>query len=727
MSAKKTGNRLWLYVVLFGVSLFLIFFVGKTVEKGTGETHTIITADGLNHFKKGLDIAGGVRLTYKIDFSKYAEAYKDETELLQVKKTAQDIILKNIDNRISKLGVSDYSAYIQKLTDGDYLIVEIGGLNDIDEAKNIIGKTVELEFKLANENNQGDAELYGQRQRTAEAMLVDVSAHPDQFGQIGSGKGSDDIYYTHYTQASVDQLPDIYKNKPAFLAGLTTGSVYPKLLTDTYHTLEVQDASGNMQTQILKGFTMVKFNGAAATHLQSVDAARVDAVAKARGIQAPITWRKNISDSTTGVISYDGKSTVTFIGQEVLPGLSGYDIALYQVIDSSKAQSIADMISAGKTPASGAATSIATGWVDGALLSSQIVGFDPSSAVKIYQQPEGSFILHIRDHKEVSDKLVATFVYKGLTEAKANAFLDAVWNPITYDIEDIRVQDTQSWVVAKDPKSNAILNGAFFKFANVAQSQTGNPVVSINFDDKGKDIFCNLTEANIGKQMAIFVGGQLMTAPTIQDKICGGSAQIDGTFDAKSAKELTDNLNSGALPAPLLLSHEEKVSPTLGASALTGAFAAAGVGFVIIYFLMLAMYGVKKANVVIITLIVFVGFLMAIFKLFGVVSSLSAIAAAILTVGMAVDANVLIFERLKEERAQGKSMHTAIIDAYDRSWYPIRDGNISTGLIGFLLFTMGVNVFKGFGTTILINMFLILLVNVPLTKELLLLFYKNEK
>ncbi len=109
---------------------------------------------------------------------------------------------------------------------------------------------------------------------------------------------------------------------------------------------------------------------------------------------------------------------------------------------------------------------------------------------------------------------------------------------------------------------------------------------------------------------------------------------------------------------------------------------------------MLAMYGFKKATIVIITLIAFVAFLMAIFKLFGVVSSLSAIAAAILTVGMAVDANVLIFERLKEERAQGKSMHTAIIDAYDRSWYPIRDGNISTGLIGFLLFTMGVNVFK---------------------------------
>lgn len=243
MSGKKKSNRLAIYIVLFAVSLFLIFFVGTSIDKETGSTHTIVTSNGLNHFKKGLDIAGGVRLTYKIDFSKYEEAYKNEADLLQVKKTAQNIILKNIDNRISKLGVSDYSAYIQKLTDGEYLIVEIGGLNDVDEAKSIIGKTVELEFKLANDANQGSATLYAQRQKVAEKMLIDVSAHPDQFSVIGSGKSSDDIYYTHYTDAGLDQLPDIYKNNPSLLASLTTGRVYGKLLTDVYHTLTTQDAS----------------------------------------------------------------------------------------------------------------------------------------------------------------------------------------------------------------------------------------------------------------------------------------------------------------------------------------------------------------------------------------------------------------------------------------------------------------------------------------------------
>lgn len=727
MSAKKKSQRLWMYVVLFAVSLFLIFFVGTSVDKETGVTHTIITSNGLQHFKKGLDIAGWVRLTYKIDFSKYEEAYKNESDLIQVKKTAQNIILKNIDNRISKLGVSDYSAYIQKLTDGDYLIVEIGGLSDIDQAKALIGKTVELEFKLANDQNKGDATLYAQRQKTAEAMLVNVSAHPDQFEMIGTWKQWDDIYYGHYADAMLEQLPDIYREHPAFLSSLATGKVYGSLLTGIYHTLVSQDQSGVTQSRELKGFTIVKVNSIKTIKLTTIDPTRAVSVGTTLGYKPVIVWKKDVEPSAQWSLDFNGKQTLTYRGPEVLAGASGYNITLYMVSWAIAPEKIVDQVKAGKIPATGDAPKLADGWADGSVLASQMLNFDPSSPIKIYQQQEGTFVLVITDHKEASDRLVPTVSFNGVSKDKADKIIAAMTNATVYDIEDIRVQDTQTWLPALDPKTHDLLNGAFFKFASVTQSQTGKPVVSINFDDKGKDIFCNITEQNIGKQMAIFVGGQLMTSPTIQDKICGGSAQIDGTFDVKWAKSLTDNLNSWALPAPLLLSHEEKVSPTLGASALTWAFLAAAIGFVVIYLLMFFMYGFKKANIVLVTLIVFVAFLMAIFKLIGIVASLSAIAAAILTIGMAVDANVLIFERLKEELAQGKSTHTAIEDAYNRSWYPIRDGNISTGLIGFLLFTMGVNVFKWFGTTILINMFLILLVNVPLTRELLHLVYSREK
>ncbi|MEY3197575.1 MAG: bifunctional preprotein translocase subunit SecD/SecF [Candidatus Parcubacteria bacterium] len=132
-----------------------------------------------------------------------------------------------------------------------------------------------------------------------------------------------------------------------------------------------------------------------------------------------------------------------------------------------------------------------------------------------------------------------------------------------YDFEDIIVESTPPWVAAKDPQSNALLNGAYFKMAGVSQSQLGQPVVTIQFDDKGKEIFCNITEKIVGKPMAIFIGGQMVTSPVIREKICGGSAQIDGQFTSESARALTDELNQGALPAPLTLAQEEKLSPIL--------------------------------------------------------------------------------------------------------------------------------------------------------------------
>ena len=112
-----------------------------------------------------------------------------------------------------------------------------------------------------------------------------------------------------------------------------------------------------------------------------------------------------------------------------------------------------------------------------------------------------------------------------------------------YTLEELVVTDTPSWVAAKDPTTSELLNGAYFKYASVGQSQLGQPVAAITFDEKGKEIFCNLTEKIVGKPLAIFVGGKLITSPVIREKICGGSAQIDGQFTPESAKQLVQDLN----------------------------------------------------------------------------------------------------------------------------------------------------------------------------------------
>lgn len=139
---------------------------------------------------------------------------------------------------------------------------------------------------------------------------------------------------------------------------------------------------------------------------------------------------------------------------------------------------------------------------------------------------------------------------------------------------------------------------------------------------------------------------------------------------------------------------------------------------------MLAIYGWKKANIALICIVAFLIYLLGITKALGIVSSLSGIAAIILSLGMTVDSNVLMYERVREELKGGKTMQTAIIDGYERSWAAIKDGNMTTGIIGLLLFLIGVNVFKGFGTLMLVNTILILFVITPLTKHLMKLFYK---
>ena len=270
------------------------------------------------------------------------------------------------------------------------------------------------------------------------------------------------------------------------------------------------------------------------------------------------------------------------------------------------------------------------------------------------------------------------------------------------------------------------MNGANFKYASVSTSQLGQPVVLISFDDIWKAVFCNITENNIWKEMAIFIWGNMITSPVIQSRFCDGSALIFWNFTAESAKELTSQLNDWALPAPLILMQEEKVSPTLWENALNWALIAMAIGFIAIWLYMTFIYGWKKWLVSLISLTIYTLVLLAIVKAVNYALSLSGIAAIILSIWMAVDANVLIFERMREEKENKKSDTEAINIAYDRSWNAIRDGQISTWMIGLLLMFMWINMFKWFGTMLVVWVLLTLLVNAPVIKELLHIFYRKK-
>ena len=726
MKTPSQSKLLW-FVWFFVFFAVFTFFMWYKTDTTTWRSILTLATNWLSQFKKGLDLAGWVRLTYKIDFSKYEETYaNDPSQLAQVKKIAQDVILKNIDQRISKLWVSDYNAFVQKYSDWEYIVVEIGWVQDIEAAKNLIGKTVELEFKVPNQSTEDDPAVYAERQKIAESIFSEVIKNPSSMQDIGSSRWSQDVSYNTFTESTLDQLPMFYANNIDKISSIDSGTMYPALFTGMYHLSISASEWGQLETQTLKWFTMVLFKGKKEVVVDEIPLGDVlkytekNQLESTRSILRTYNWK-------TQDLRYDAASkSVIYVGEQDLPKQDWYDVVIFKVNSGADANATLAAIENGERKD---VEEVISGWKTMADINTILptYQYDEAKKVSLVTELDGAYIIKVRDTKKEVDTIYPTLTIKVSGEEQWNNIIKTIKNKTLYSFDDIFVSDSQKWVPAKDPQTNELLNGSYFQLANVGQSQTGKPVVSIQFNEKGKTIFCNLTEQHIGKEMAIFVGGKLMTAPVIRDKICGWTAQIDWSFDIKGARLLADDLNSWALPAPLQLSHEEKVAPSLWESALNGALLAWLVWLIIVYVIMFILYGAKKANIALIWLVTFLIYLLWWIKLFGVVSSLSGIAAIILSLGMAVDANILMYERIREELKWWKSMKTAIEDGYERSWAPIRDGNITTGIIWLLLFLVWVNVFKWFGTMMLINMVLILFIVTPLTKELLLLFYRSKK
>ncbi|HWB34055.1 MAG TPA: protein translocase subunit SecD [Candidatus Paceibacterota bacterium] len=241
------------------------------------------------------------------------------------------------------------------------------------------------------------------------------------------------------------------------------------------------------------------------------------------------------------------------------------------------------------------------------------------------------------------------------------------------------------------------LSHATLEFQNGSGGGVGlsQPVVRVDFNSDGTKLFSDITSNNVGRTLAIFLDGNLIEAPTIQDKITDGTAIISGGFTADSAKELVRNLNLGALPVPIALASTQSVGAILGDEAVQAGVLAGLVGFIALSIFMILWYRLPGV-VAVVSLIIYVIMMLALFKLIPVVLTAAGIAGFILSVGLAVDANVLIAERIKEEIAAGKKAEAAIRDGFKRAWLAIRDSNIAHVIAGVILFWFGTSLIKGF-------------------------------
>ena len=273
------------------------------------------------------------------------------------------------------------------------------------------------------------------------------------------------------------------------------------------------------------------------------------------------------------------------------------------------------------------------------------------------------------------------------------------------------IEQIENWQLAlEDPYfSQTSLTGKYLKKAEMGFDETVySPLILIEFDNEGSKMFEALTERNIGKSLAIYIDGMLISAPVVQDKISGGKAQITGKFTVEEARTLARNLNAGALPVPIVLISQQTVGPTLGAVSLKNSLRAGIMGFLAIIIFMIIFYRIP-GFLASIALIIYIFLVLTIFKLIPVTLTLAGIAGFILSIGMAVDANILFFSRMKEELKAGKKLGLAIEDGFTRSWSSIRDGNITTLIVALILFVFGTSFIKGFAFTlifgILISMF----------------------
>ncbi|MBC7503889.1 protein translocase subunit SecD [Candidatus Gracilibacteria bacterium] len=273
---------------------------------------------------------------------------------------------------------------------------------------------------------------------------------------------------------------------------------------------------------------------------------------------------------------------------------------------------------------------------------------------------------------------------------------NAVGTGATYNYSFIFIDQRPSpWQAAKTADGK-VLNDKYLINSGVGFTQVGQPQVELLFNEEGKKIFGELTKRLIGKQIAIFVGGQLLTAPTVQAVITDGKAVITGEYTIKGAQTLANDINTGIVPAPIYLTSERTIDAKIGSESLRQILMAGAIGlFVIIIFLTVS-YRVSGLLAGL-ALITYTLILIALVKMTGVVLTLASIAGVILSIGLAIDANILIFERMREALGDGKTMDQSITLGFEKSWTAIWDSHITSLTSAVILYIFGISLIKGFG------------------------------
>lgn len=659
-----------------------------------------------------------------------------------------------LERRVNSLGVSEATITPSYFGNEKHLLVECPGVIDVNRCIQTVGKTIQLEFK---EEYSGSSTDYEKQMRSrADQVYRSVTTGTGNLQVYGQDLSSVlGVSYFDGRPIFVSQLPKglegIAVKKPTDPVVKTEASIQTAAQNDQGQT-QIKEIKGIYLTKVLEGRKPVSRplknpEEAYAELARTTPGASLETKTSVDFAAAPAELTPVLQTMTIGTQKVaqlkDGAAAIVYLGGRTdgteqmtashiliqYKGAERADASITRTKEQAKAliddiakrlkagasfSDIAKKESDGPSKAQAGSLGVITRGMMVQPFETAAFALKQSQISDVVETPFGFHI--IRADKAVSTsgaKVTYTMLRIKGDQAAATAMMNKVEKGEISRTEDQITLRSLFFSLEPTGWKDTALNGQRFRTAGVTVDPVSNvPVVQIQFDDKGATIFQELTKRNVNKRIAIFVGGQLVSAPTVQNEIIGGNAVITGSRTFEEASKLAQDLNTGAIPAPIYLSGQTTVEATLGANALKQSIYAAAIGLLILCVFMILIYrllGVVASA----ALIFYVILLLASTKLpilliskEYVVLTLAGIAGMILSMGMAVDANVLAFERIKEELRKGKMFKTAVETGFKKAWPSVRDGNTSTLITCAILFTIGTSIIRGFAVTLSIGIFI---------------------
>lgn len=780
MRTKTWGK---LILILATVGLLTLIDLPKEQKEFLKEVPLVGETLADLNVKLGLDLQGGTHLDYRVITEGIPEA-----DVEKVVAGVKEVI----ERRVNKLGVSEPNIFTSKVGEEDHIIVELAGIKDIEEARAVVGKTIQLEFK--EQQIEADPEEKKEIQQKAKDFLDTAKLDLERFEEIFADfENKPKITLTNDEEwIWVSDLPANFQP----LANLQTGEIHKSLIEPGEGEYFI-DSSGGFKRR--EGSYVVQLLE------KEVEVERtIENEEERRAAHVLISY--------TGADRADEKVTRTALEAKKLAE---------EIFEKAKAEgaSFADLAkeySDGPTGTEGGDLGFfKVGQMDTAFNDAVFLADGPGLIDEVIETPFGFHIIKLEEIKEATTekknedrvKLAKAFFNTapdgwqstGLTgqhfrradvgsdpttlKPIVNIYFTQVaiseqavnwWQLVWYIVALIAGVSLFSAVIgiffsegrkatARKDKLIALISlvflvGAIYGIIQTTESEEvteeeivaeetaeiTNPEEVSETDKAGVDLFAEITGRNLQKPLAIFLDGLPIIdtnrdgqineldpayAPIVQSEIKNGQAVISGLKSYEEANELVQNLNTGAIPAPIKLVGQFTVGATLGHSALVTSLQAGLYGLIAVVIFMILFYRLPGI-IAGVALAIYGIILIFVLQILGVVLTLAGVAGVILSIGMAVDANILIFERLKEELALGKSLARSVEDGFARAWSSIRDSNVSSIITCVILYWFGSSIIQGFALTLCVGILVSMFSAITVTRTFLRIvvgFIKSRK